>query len=105
MDISIGQQQELSVLLTEILETVKQMRKVDRSYLLRRQEQDAEDWLNFLNTHRDYEELQSLYEAIVKAFTFEYPGFSECHQNQELDSRRLLLIKAVMDKFYEFIHK
>ena len=105
MNITIKQQQELSVLLTEILETIKQMRKIDRSYLLRRHEQDATDWLNFLNNHRDYEELQSLYEAIVKAFVFEYPGFSEYYQNQELDNKRLLLIKTVMDKFYEFIEK
>ena len=44
-------------ILTELIETIKLMKNVEKDYLLIQNEDEARDWLDFLKNHTDKEEL------------------------------------------------
>ena len=102
-DITQEQQKELSELLSEVLQTVREMRRKTHYNTLTKHEQDANDWLIFLNNHTDCEELESLHDAIAKAFVYEYHSLNYA-DNNELDKHRLNLIENAMKKFSQFIY-
>ena len=52
--------EELINLLEDLIETIEIMRKAETDYLLVQNENEAKEWLIFLNGHIDNEELKSL---------------------------------------------
>ena len=90
---------ELIEILTELIETIKLMKNVEKDYLLIQNEDEARDWLDFLKNHTDKEELKSLENEI-----------SECKKISVRDLEAALvkeshikLMEEIMSKYNEII--
>ena len=90
---------ELIEILTELIETIKLMKNVEKDYLLIQNEDEARDWLDFLKNHTDKEELKSLENEISDRFFFK---FDVQIGTSELDNKRAELMKKYIFKSNEY---
>ena len=91
---------ELIEILTELIETIKLMKNVEKDYLLIQNEDEARDWLDFLKNHTDKEELKSLENEISDRFFFK---FDVQIGTSELDNKRAELMKKYIFKSNEYL--
>ena len=91
---------ELIEILTELIETIKLMKNVEKDYLLIQNEDEARDWLDFLKNHTDKEELKSLENEISDRFFFK---FDVLIGTSELDNKRAELMKKYIFKSNEYL--
>ena len=91
---------ELIEILTELIETIKLMKNVEKDYLLIQNEDEARDWLDFLKNHTDKEELKSLENEISDRFFFK---FDVQIGTSELDNKRAELMKKNIFKSNEYL--
>lgn len=76
------------------------MRKEETDYLLVQNEDEAKEWLIFLNEHSDNEELKSLEDEISNRFFYKF----DVHiGTSEYDNKRAELIKKYILKSNEYL--
>ena len=92
--------EELINLLEDLIETIEIMRKADMDYLLVQNENEAKEWLIFLNGHIDNEELKSLENEISDRF---FGKFDVQIGTSELDNKRTKLMKKYILKSNEYL--
>ena len=82
---------ELIVILSELIETIELMKK---------EENEARDWMDFLKNHTDKDELKSLENEISDRFFFK---FDVQIGTSELDNKRAELMKKYIFKSNEYL--
>lgn len=87
-------------ILRELIETVHVMRSEVNDYLLTQNENEAKDWLIFLENHFDKEELKSLEDEISNRF---FEKFDVQIGILELDNKRANLMKEYLIKSNEYL--
>ena len=92
--------EELINLLEDLIETIEIMRKAEMDYLLVQNENEAKEWLIFLNGHIDNEELKSLENEISDRF---FGNFDVQIGTSELDNKRTKLKKKYILKSNEYL--
>lgn len=92
--------EELINLLKDLIETIEIMRKEKTDYLLFQNENEAKEWLIFLNEHIDIEELKSLENEISNRF---FSKFDVQIGTSEIDNKRVELMKKYISKSYEYL--
>ena len=92
--------EELINLLEDLIETIEIMRKAETDYLLVQNENEAKEWLIFLNGHIDNEELKSLENEISDRF---FGKFDVQIGTSELDNKRTKLMKKYILKSNEYL--
>lgn len=90
---------ELIIILSELIETIELM-KDEKDYLLIQNENEARDWMDFLKTHTDKDELKSLENEISDRFFFK---FDVQIGTSELDNKRAELMKKYIFKSNEYL--
>ena len=91
---------ELIVILSELIETIELMKKEEKDYLLIQNENEARDWMDFLKSHTDKDELKSLENEISDRFFFK---FDVQIGTSELDNKRAELMKKYIFKSNEYL--
>ena len=91
---------ELIVILSELIETIELMKKEEKDYLLIQNENEARDWMDFLNNHTDKDEFKSLENEISDRFFFK---FDVQIGTSELDNKRAELMKKYIFKSNEYL--
>lgn len=91
---------ELIIILSELIETIEIMKKEEKDYLLIQNENEARDWMNFLENHTDKDELKSLENEISDRFFFK---FDVRIGRSELDNKRTELMKMYIFKSNEYL--
>ena len=91
---------ELEVMLNELIETIELMKEDEKEYILIQNENEARDWLEFLEKHTDKDELRSLENEISDRFFFK---FDVQIGTTELDNKRVELMKKYIFKSNEFL--
>ena len=92
--------EELINLLEDLIETIEIMRKAETDYSLVQNENEAKEWLIFLNGHIDNEELKSLENEISDRF---FGKFDVQIGTSELDNKRTKLMKKYILKSNEYL--
>lgn len=98
--ISANQHETLIVILQELLTVISKMRQEEEDYLLIQNENEAKEWLDFLQKHTDKEELKSLEIEISDRFFYK---FDVQIGNSDLDNKRAELIKTYIIKSCDYL--
>lgn len=92
---------ELLRILEKLIETIELMLENEKDYLLIQHRNEAVEWLSFLKTHIDKEELKSLENEIANRFFMRYDvQISET----KLDNKRTELIKEYLFKSNKYLN-
>ena len=98
--IDLTEQEELLMILKELVQTIVEMRRNNSRAILAHNEEEAREWISFLEAHRDKEELRSLEEEISDRFFLKY----DCQVGESsLDEKRTELIKKFIYKINELL--
>lgn len=91
---------ELLRILEDLVETIELMLENEKDYLLIQNKNEAIEWLSFLKTHIDKEELKTLEDEIANRFFMRYDvQISET----KLDNKRTDLIKKYLFKSNKYL--
>lgn len=91
---------ELISILRELITIIELMRIEQKDYLLKQNQEEAEEWLEFLCEHTDKEELKTLEDEIANRFVYKFDVEID---NGELDGKRVLLMKQYLEKSNEYL--
>lgn len=91
---------ELIKILSELVDTIKIMRQKNNQYLLIQNENEAQEWLQFLKKHINKEALKSLENEISDRLFFK---FDIEIGDKELDDKRINLMKQFILKSNQYL--
>lgn len=92
--------EKLINILNELIETIRLMREKEDDYLLIQNEREAKEWIVFLKSHVDKEELKSLENEIADRLVFK---FDVQIGQSELDKKRTGLMKKYLLQSYVYL--
>lgn len=97
-NISKHDKEKLTKILEELIEVIVQMRKESNSFLLSQNEREAREWMAYLKTHDDVDEIYSLKKEIVERFVNRFDvQICETALDNERAGLMKLFIYAVRD--------
>lgn len=91
---------ELVCILKDLIKTIEKMREKNMDYLLVQNENEARDWLEFLENHKDKDELKTLENEISNRVFYKFDVQIETSQ---LDDKRAELIKNYITKSNDYL--
>lgn len=100
MKIKKSDKETLYHILIELLGTIHQIRKEDDFYILEKNEVQAREWITYLQTHDELEELKSLEERIENAL---YYHFGEPLSESDFDEQRIDLMAQYVNTSYQLL--